>query len=91
MSNPLYISVGTYAQFDQPHTQVVVLASDSYGSDALTFDDVDHLLDVYPTEEDLVATVLQLPTFEGAATFKGDGTYDLDAVSFVIVQGFPER
>lgn len=92
MSNPLYITVGNFARLDQPNdTNVVVLASDSYGNETLTFDDVDHLLTCYPTEEALVEVVLQLPEFEGAATFNEDGMYELDAVSDVIVQGFPHR
>lgn len=90
MSNTLNISVGTFAQFNAPYIKVCVIAADSYGQDVLTFDDKDHLLDCYPTKEDLIRAVLQLPAFEGGAIVRDDGTYDLDAISNVIVQGFPE-
>lgn len=91
MSNTLYITVGNFSRLDQPDdTNIVVIASDSYGQDVLTFDDEEHLVECYPTKEDLIAAVLQLPAFEGSAIFNDDGTYELEAVGSVIIQGFPE-
>lgn len=91
MSNTLFITVGNFARLDQPDdVNVVVLASDSYGNETLTFDDEEHLLNCYPTQEDLVAGIIKLPAFYGAASFSPDGTYELDAVSAVTVQGFPQ-
>lgn len=92
MSNALYITVGQFHRLDSTDNDynVVVIAADSYGQDVLTFDDEQHLAECYPTKEDLISTVLQLPAFRGAAVFKDDGTYELDAVGSVIIQGFPE-
>ena len=90
MSNTLNITVGTFAQFDAPYTKVCVIAADSYGQDVLTFDDIDHLLACYPTQEDLIYGVLKLPAFDGAAIVHDDGTYELDSVGTVEVHGFPE-
>ena len=90
MSNILNISVGTFAQFDAPYTKVCVIATDSYSQDVLTFDDKDHLLECYPTKEDLITTVLRLDVFDGCAAFAEDGSYQLDECTSVIVQGFPE-
>lgn len=91
MSNILYVTVGNFIPLDQPESvNIVVLAQDSYGRDAMTFDDTDHLLNCYPTKEDLVAGIVQLPAFNGVASLKADGTYELDAASSVIVQGFPQ-
>lgn len=92
MSNTLYITVGEFKAYNQfgDDGQTVVLAGDSYGNDTLTFDDVEHLKTVYPTKEDLIRAVLGLPTFEGAAILYDDGTYELDSVGSVIVEGYPE-
>lgn len=92
MSNTLSITVGNFSRLDLPGvTSVIVIACDSYGNDVLTFDDEDHLLTCYPTKEDLIVSILRLPSFECAAIFNQDGTYELDYVSGVSVQGFPER
>lgn len=91
MSNTLYINVGQFHRLDYPDdVNVVVIAADAYGQDVLTFDDEQHLRDCYPTKEDLIRAVLQLPAFEGGAIVRDDGTYHLDAISNVTVQGFPE-
>lgn len=92
MSNTLYITVGQFHRLDSTDNDynVVVIAADSYGQDVMTFDDEQHLCDCYPTKEDLVVGVLQLPAFEGSAVIKDDGTYELDAVGSVIIQGYPE-
>ena len=92
MSNTLFITVGNFARLDNPDdVNVVVLASDSYGNETLTFDDADHLLNCYPTQDDLITGILKLPAFYGAASFNAAGdTYELDAVSSVTVQGYPQ-
>lgn len=92
MSNTLYITVGEFKAYNQfgDDGQTIVLASDSYGNDVLTFDDVAHLKTCYPTKEDLIRAVLDLPAFTGAATIYKDGSYQLDCVDKVIVEGYPE-
>lgn len=92
MSNTLYITVGQFHPLSSTDSDynVVVIAADSYGQDVMTFDDEQHLQDCYPTKEDLIVGVLSLPAFEGSAVIKADGTYELDGVGSVIIQGYPE-
>lgn len=92
MSNTLYITVGQFHRLDSTDSDynIVVIAADSYGQDVLTFDDEEHLLDCYPTEDDLIRAVLQLPAFDGSAVFRDDGSYELDAVGSIIIQGYPK-
>lgn len=91
MSNILYITVGEFRPLNQHESDnVIVLASDQYATEALTFDDIEHLKLCYPTKEDLTVGVLALPAFEGAAIFNDDGTYEFDTVSSVILEGYPE-
>ena len=89
MSNVLYIRVGTFSMpgFEK---QTVVLAADQYSDATMTFDDKEHLLYCYPTQEDLILEVLKLPAFEGGAIIYKDGTYELDSISAVCVEGYPE-
>lgn len=87
MNNPLYITVGHGAR--QRGGGVTVVADDYFSVDVMTFDNVDHLLACFPTKDELAAEVLRMPVFTGAAVFKSDGTYQLEAVSAVVVQGFP--
>lgn len=89
MNNTLTINVGTFAQFDHPYTKVCVIASDLYSQDVLTFDDKEHLLNCYPSKEDLIVGVLKLPVFHGGAIVYEDGTYELDSIQAVVVNGFP--
>lgn len=90
MSNTLYITVGKFRQLNLSEpTDVTVIATDSYGTDVMTFDDLIHLKTLYPTQEDLIVAVLQLPAFEGGAIVHNDGTYELDAIGSVIVEGYP--
>ena len=93
MSNTLFITVGQFHRLDSTDNDynVVVIAADAYGQDVLTFDDEDHLLECYPTQEELVKGILKLPAFYGAALFNvNDDTYKLDAVNSVTVQGYPQ-
>lgn len=91
MSNALRISVGNFSRLNQPDDyNVVVIAVDSYGQDVMTFDSVEHLLECYPTENDLIAAVLALPAFDDGAVFKADGTYELTLFGSVEVQGYPK-
>lgn len=94
MNNTLAIAVGTFAILNNPEetSALIVLASDVYSTDSLTFDDVDQLLACYPTQEDLIKGVLRLPAFAGAAEFASDGSYKLDpTVSDIVVKGYPSR
>lgn len=91
MSNTIYITVGKFVTLGEDEGEsIVVIAGDSYGNEHLTFDDVDHMLDVYPTEADLIEGILQLPAFEGVGERKGD-EFVLHEGNTVIVQGFPRR
>lgn len=91
MSNTIYITVGEFSTLgDSDSKSIVVIVGDSYGDAHLTFDDVDHLLDVYPTEADLIEGVLQLPAFDGVGKREGDKFVLIEGNSLV-VQGYPNR
>lgn len=93
MNNTLTIAVGTFAILDNPEetSALIVLADDAYSTDSMTFDDVDHLLACYPTQDELIKGVLGLPAFAGAAEFDADGSYTLDpTVSEIVVKGYPQ-
>lgn len=91
MSNTLFITVGTFTPLDRPEdSNVMVAACDSYGNEMMSFEDTDHLLNCYPTKDDLIAGILKSSHFEGAAIFNPDGTYELDAATAVIIRGYPQ-
>ena len=93
MSNTLYITIGTFVPLDQrftSHDVITVLASDAYGTDYMTFDDIEHFKAVYPTEDDLIMGVLNLTAFDGGAIFNKTGSYELAGISSIVVQGYPE-
>lgn len=90
MSNVLYIDIGIFMPTDQNQDNcVLVWSHDQYGSSVMNFDDRGHLLDWCPTKEDLILEVLKQPEFEGGAIINTDGTYTLDAISAIVVNGFP--
>ena len=90
MSNVLNIVVLNCQRVGYPEDKTVVaLASDHYGDAVMTFDDMDHLKDCYPSKEDLIVAVLCDPAFEGGAIIYQDGTYELDSISAIEVEGYP--
>lgn len=91
MSNTIYITVGEFSTLgDDESKSIVVIIDDSYGDAHLTFDNVDHLLDVYPTEDELIEGVLQLPAFVGVGKREGD-KFVLFEGNSLIIQGYPNR
>lgn len=91
MSNVLNIDVGKFRTLTESEgASVTVSVSDTYVHlFGMTFDDVDHLLTMYPTKEELVRAVLKLPAFEDTVVWDKDGNYTLDLITDINVKGFP--